>query len=100
MFIDNQSTICLSKSEAPTGRSKHISIKYHILNAAIENEELKPEYVPSEDNLVDIFTKALAAEWFVYHCHNLLVPIISSADGTVKKTSLNEQKCSYNTAKG
>lgn len=39
---------------------KHIDIALHFLRAHVEKEILEWKYAPSRDNLVEIFTKALA----------------------------------------
>ena len=74
LYIDNQSAIKMANNNAPTGRTKHIAIRYHILNEAVERAELRTEYVPTEENLADIFTKPLTAEKFEFHRKSLLIP--------------------------
>ena len=40
--------------------TKHIDVCYHFICEAIENKSLDIQYVPTNENIVDIFTKALA----------------------------------------
>ena len=58
---DNQACIKMIENEALTQRSKHIDIKYHYIRDEQRKGEVKFEYVPSEDNLADLFTKPLSA---------------------------------------
>jgi hypothetical protein len=41
------------------GRSKHIRTKFHFIPQSVEDGDVCPGYVCSEDQLADILTKAL-----------------------------------------
>ncbi|CAL1361578.1 unnamed protein product [Linum trigynum] len=56
---DNQSIIKLSKNPVLHGRSKHIDVKYHFLRDLCKEGQLGLEYCRSEDQVADMFTKAL-----------------------------------------
>ena len=56
---DNQGAIKLSESGLDSDRSKHIDIKYCFLQGCVEKGKLGFEYVPTYENLADLFTKAL-----------------------------------------
>lgn len=47
-------------------RTKHIAIKYHFIRESIEKGEVALEYCRTEEQLVDILTKALPQEKFCY----------------------------------
>jgi kynurenine formamidase len=55
--VDNQGAIQLVKNPMFHKRSKHIDIKYHFIRSELELGTINVEYVASEDNLADIFTK-------------------------------------------
>ena len=57
MNVDNQGAINLAKNPVNHQRSKHIDIKYHFLRSEIQTGNLILQYVSTEDNLADIFTK-------------------------------------------
>ena len=57
IFVDNQSAIALAKNPVQHQRSKHIDIKYHFIRAEIQKGCVQLQYVPSEENLADMFTK-------------------------------------------
>ena len=57
LYVDNQGAIALAKNPVQHQRCKHIDIKYHYVRDEIENGYVNLIYVPSEQNLADIFTK-------------------------------------------
>ena len=57
IHADIQGTINLAKNPVKHQRSKHIDIKYHFIRSEIQAGTVKLEYVPTEDNVADIFTK-------------------------------------------
>ena len=56
---DNTSTINLSKNLIQHSRSKHIKIRYHFIREHVANDDIILEYVNTENQLADIFTKPL-----------------------------------------
>ncbi|XP_056173615.1 uncharacterized mitochondrial protein AtMg00810-like [Syzygium oleosum] len=61
IFCDNNSAIKLSKN----GRSKHIDVKFYFLRDLSNDGTIDLIYYRSEDQVDDIFTKALKMESFV-----------------------------------
>ena len=59
IFCDNQGAIALAKHAVFHKRTKHISVKYHAIRAYIKDNTIHLSYIPSKDNLADMFTKAL-----------------------------------------
>ena len=55
--VDNQGAINLAKNPVNHQRSKHIDIKYHFIRSEIQNGNVNLQYVPTDDNVADIFTK-------------------------------------------
>lgn len=66
IFCDNSSTINISKNLVLHSKTKHISIKFHFLREQVNKGEVRLEYVPSKDQLVDIFTKPLPKDSIEY----------------------------------
>ena len=56
---DNLSTISLAKKTGYSPKTKHIEIREHYIRERVERGEIKLEYVRTEDNVADIFTKGL-----------------------------------------
>ena len=59
LFVDNQSTIAIAKDPIRNQRTKHIDIKYHFIRSEIKNGSIAMNYVPSEENMADVFTKPM-----------------------------------------
>jgi len=59
IFEDNQGCISIASSSSCHKRSKHIDIKYHFAREQVENNVISIEYIPTENQLADIFTKPL-----------------------------------------
>ncbi|XP_020578757.1 uncharacterized protein LOC110023608 [Phalaenopsis equestris] len=63
--IDNKSAIALAKNPVFHDRSKHIDMRYHYIRECIERREIQVQYVKSQDQVADIFTKPLKIEDFI-----------------------------------
>ena len=59
IYVDNQGTMDLAKNPVSHQRSKHIDIKYHYVRECVNGNKVELFYVPSEDNVSDILTKAV-----------------------------------------
>ncbi|XP_058211421.1 uncharacterized mitochondrial protein AtMg00810-like [Rhododendron vialii] len=66
ILCDNKSAIAMTKNPVYHSRTKHIAIKHHFIREAVEDEEIQLEYCATEDQVADIFTKALSKEKFQY----------------------------------
>lgn len=66
ILCDNKSAISISKNHVMHSKRKHIPIKYHFLREQVLEKNVKLEYVPSKEQVVDIFTKPLPREAFEY----------------------------------
>ena len=61
LFIDNQAAITLTNADRPlvTGRTKHIDLQFNFVRDHVMKQEVKPQFIPTERQLADVFTKAL-----------------------------------------
>jgi hypothetical protein len=57
LFVDNKGAIDLAKNPVHHQRSKHIDIRYHYVRSQIQDGSVILHYVPSENNIADMFTK-------------------------------------------
>jgi hypothetical protein len=64
MLCDNQGAIALAKDNKFHSRTKHIDLRYHFIREAVEDGKIKVQYIPTDDNVADIFTKALGKPKF------------------------------------
>lgn len=62
VYVDNLGAIYLSKSAGTSNRTKHIDTHYHFVREYIEDGTIQIEFVRSEENHADIFTKNLPGE--------------------------------------
>ena len=60
IFADNRGTIDLARNPVHHKRSKHISIKFHFIREHINSGNIILQYIPSNDNIADIFTHAVS----------------------------------------
>jgi len=65
MLCDNQGAISLAKDNKFHSRMKHIDLWYHFIREAVEEGKINVTYIPTEDNVANIFTKSLAKPKFV-----------------------------------
>ena len=59
ILCDNQGAIALAKDNKYHACTKHIDLCYHFICEAIENGKILVKYIPTDENVSDIFTKAL-----------------------------------------
>ena len=61
---NNQGVIALAKDNKFHTRTKHIDVCYHFICEAVEDGKVAVRYIPTGDNVSDIFTKPLAKAKF------------------------------------
>jgi hypothetical protein len=61
---DNQGAIALAKDNKFHSRTKHIDLRYHFIREAVQDGKISVSYVPTEENVSDILTKAHAKPKF------------------------------------
>ena len=68
---DNTSAINLSKNLIQHSRIKHIDIRHHFLHNHVQNSDISFEFIDTNNQLVDIFTKPLNEERLNFIKHDL-----------------------------
>lgn len=71
IYCDNQGANFMVRNPAVHKRSKHIDIKYHYIRDKYNEGSVDVEYIPSEENAADIFTKVLMKQKHVVACELL-----------------------------
>ena len=66
IHCDNQSCIKLSKNRVYHDYSKNIQIKYHFIHDSVKRGIVQLQYISTDDQVVDILTKALPRGKHVY----------------------------------
>mmetsp|Transcript_17870 Transcript_17870/g.26381 ORF Transcript_17870/g.26381 Transcript_17870/m.26381 type:complete len:511 (+) Transcript_17870:541-2073(+) len=79
IYVDNTSAIKLAQNPVFHRRSKHIAIRHHFIRQLLTDGIVDFQYISTQDNLADLFTKPLAKPLFrrlrrlvVGECNGLL----------------------------
>ena len=59
IFCDNTSAIAITYNPVLHSRTKHIDVQHHFIRDHVSKKHIRLEYVPTESQVADIFTKAL-----------------------------------------
>ena len=76
VLCDNTSAINISKNPVMHSRTKHIAIRYHFLKERVAQGEVQLEFVPTTEQVADIFTKPLPKDIFEYLRNRLGVVVL------------------------
>ncbi|CAL9013249.1 unnamed protein product [Prunus brigantina] len=71
MYCDNLSALALSSNPVYHSRIKHLDIDYHFVGEKVQKKDLLVQYVPTEEQVADVFTKGLHSPIFSQHCNHL-----------------------------
>ena len=64
IYYDNLNNIQLTKNPILHARTKHIEVHYHFVRESVLSGEVKLQYVPTDRQTADIFTKPLGMDKF------------------------------------
>ena len=84
LLCDNLSTTYMASNPVLHGQTKHIELDYHFIQERILSQSHRVQFVPSPDQLADIFTKGLHKHRFQLLRSNLVSPRQPSLRGSVK----------------
>jgi hypothetical protein len=59
LYCDNQATLKLMQGNNYHARTKHIDLCYHFIQDVVKKGDIKLQYCPMDDMMVDILTKVL-----------------------------------------
>ena len=60
----NTSAVSMGKNTIQHKRTKHINVRHHFLRDNVEKGNIVLTYCPTEEQIADIFTKALSKDQF------------------------------------
>jgi hypothetical protein len=84
IYCDNLSYVKLSENHVFHVKSKHIEIKYHYIRDMVQRKAVHVQYLSTQEQVKDVFTKPLAKTKFEYFCERL---------GLVENASLAKECC-------
>ena len=59
LMCDNKGTIAMTRNPAYHSRTKHIDIRFHYIRELVEAEVVELNFCPTNEQVANIFTKAL-----------------------------------------
>ena len=72
VHVDNIGAIYMAENGSSSNQTKHVNTRYHFVRELIEEGIMKIEFVKSENNDSDIFTKNLGRELFKKHSEKFM----------------------------
>ena len=71
IYCDNTSAINIFKNLVQHSRTKHIEIRNHFIHEFVDNDTLTLEFIHTDDQKEDLFTKPLDSKWFEFLRQNI-----------------------------
>ncbi|MCO5564272.1 hypothetical protein L7F22_017931 [Adiantum nelumboides] len=62
IYTNSHSALVVARNQIFHARTKHIKVQYYYVKERLSAGEINLAYVPTQDNLADLFTKALSCE--------------------------------------
>ena len=82
IHCDNQS--CVKMNPVQHDRMKHVEMKYHYVREMVQRRAVELQYVPTNEQIVNVLTKSLGRGKFVHYQDKL---------GVVENVSLVKREC-------
>ena len=73
LWCDNTGAISLAENPTFHARTKHIEIDVHFVREKVLSKEVEVRFVPSKEQVADMFTKALSTPSFEYFRDKLML---------------------------
>jgi hypothetical protein len=90
LFTDNQAAVSIAGSTLlPNSRSKHSDVRHHFVREQVRSGRVTVKWVPSNEQLADMFTKPLAKQTFTTLAHAVMTgqqQQVKSGDRHVKSS--------------
>ncbi|KAI5349042.1 hypothetical protein L3X38_001929 [Prunus dulcis] len=84
LMVDNTSAIAMTRNPVFHQKTKHINRRYHFIRDALQDGVVDLRYCRSEEQVADIFTKALSKDRFNYLRGLLGVKPVNNLEGNVE----------------
>ena len=73
IYCDNTGAINIFKNPVQHSRTKQIEIRHHFIRELVEDGTLTLEFIHTDDQKADLFTKPLDSKWFEFLCQNIAI---------------------------
>ena len=84
LYRDNKATISIAHNLIHHDRTKHVEVDGHFITEKLEKEVINIKYIPTDQQVADIFTKGLPRLAFDFLTSKIgLIDIYSQAWGGV-----------------
>ena len=70
---DNMSTIPMTKNSMFHSRTRHIELRHHFIRNLVQEGEIQLEFLNTNEQLPDLFTKVVTPEKFVEFKKNMRI---------------------------
>ncbi|KAI5332829.1 hypothetical protein L3X38_022958 [Prunus dulcis] len=81
IHCENLLALALSSNPVYHSRIKHLDIDFHFVRERVQKKDLFVQYIPTEEQVADIFTKGLHGPIFLRHCRNLQLSSSAGFEG-------------------
>ena len=71
LYCDNTAAISIVRNPQASKRTRHVQLRFQTLREAVENKQVKIEYVSSDLNTADVLTKPLLVTLHARHMNTL-----------------------------
>ena len=71
IYCENTSAINIFKNPIQHSRTKHIKIRHHLIRELVKDGTLTLEFIHTDDQKADLFTKPLDSKRFEFLCQNI-----------------------------
>jgi len=73
LWCDNLSALALASNPVYHARTKHIEVDYHFIREKFLNGDILIKFLPTHDQVADIFTKGLSSAQYATFKSQLMV---------------------------
>ncbi|KAI5314346.1 hypothetical protein L3X38_043522 [Prunus dulcis] len=81
IHCNNLSALTLSSNPVYHSQIKYLDIDFHFVRERVQKKDLIMQYIPTEEQVADIFIKGLHGPIFLRHCRNLQLSSSTGFEG-------------------